>query len=69
MMKMEYKIIADIIEKNSSVLDVGCDDGTLMESFGVRESIFMKQSHFLKKALIFVQPLLYWIPVAMSLMG
>ena len=31
MMKTEYKIIADMIEKNSSVLDVGCDDGTLME--------------------------------------
>ncbi len=31
MMKTEYKIIADIIEKNSTVLDVGCDDGTLME--------------------------------------
>ena len=30
-MKPEYKIIADIIEKNSRVLDVGCDDGTLME--------------------------------------
>ena len=30
-MKTEYKIIADIIENNSSVLDVGCDDGTLME--------------------------------------
>ena len=30
-MKTEYKIIADIIEKNSNVLDVGCDDGTLME--------------------------------------
>ena len=30
-MKTEYKIIADIIEKNASVLDVGCDDGTLME--------------------------------------
>ena len=30
-MKSEYKIIADIIEKNSRVLDVGCDDGTLME--------------------------------------
>ena len=30
-MKTEYKIIADIIEKNSSILDVGCDDGTLME--------------------------------------
>ena len=30
-MKTEYKIIADIIENNSSILDVGCDDGTLME--------------------------------------
>jgi len=30
-MKSEYKIISDIIEKNSRVLDVGCDDGTLME--------------------------------------
>ena len=31
-MKSEYKIIADLIENNSRVLDVGCDDGTLMES-------------------------------------
>ena len=30
-MKSEYKIIADIIDKNSRVLDVGCDDGALME--------------------------------------
>ena len=30
-MKPEYKIITDIIEENSRVLDVGCDDGTLME--------------------------------------
>ena len=30
-MKTEYKIITNIIEKNSRVLDVGCDDGTLME--------------------------------------
>ena len=30
-MKTEYKIIADLIEKNSSVLDVGCNDGILME--------------------------------------
>ena len=31
MMKAEYNFIANIIEKNSTVLDVGCDDGTLME--------------------------------------
>jgi len=30
-MKSEYKVISGIIEKNSRVLDVGCDDGTLME--------------------------------------
>jgi len=30
-MKSEYKIISDLIEKNSRVLDVGCDDGTLIE--------------------------------------
>ena len=30
-MKSEYKIIADIIEEKTRVLDVGCDDGILME--------------------------------------
>ena len=30
-MKPEYKIIADIITENTRVLDVGCNDGTLME--------------------------------------
>ena len=30
-MKSEYKIIADIITDNRRVLDVGCDDGSLME--------------------------------------
>ena len=30
-MKSEYKIIANIITENSRVLDVGCDDGSLME--------------------------------------
>ena len=31
-MKTEYKIIIDLIEEKTRVLDVGCDDGTLMES-------------------------------------
>ena len=30
-MKFEYKIITDIIEENKKVLDVGCDDGSLIE--------------------------------------
>jgi len=30
-MKQEFKIIADLIEKKTRVLDVGCGDGTLME--------------------------------------
>jgi len=30
-MKPEFKIISDLIEKNSHVLDVGCGDGILME--------------------------------------
>ena len=30
-MKSEYKIIADIITQNTRVLDVGCNDGSLME--------------------------------------
>jgi len=38
-MKSEYKIIADIIEKNSRVLDVGCDDGTLMEFLKMNKNV------------------------------
>ena len=30
-MKQEFKIIAELIETNTRVLDVGCGDGTLME--------------------------------------
>jgi len=38
-MKSEYKIITNIIEKNSRVLDVGCDDGTLMELLKIDKNV------------------------------
>ena len=38
-MKKEYKIIEDIISENSRVLDVGCDDGTLMELLKKNKSV------------------------------
>ena len=30
-MKKEFNIIANLVEKNSKVLDVGCGDGELMK--------------------------------------
>ena len=38
-MKSEYKIIADIIEANTRVLDVGCNDGTLMEFLKTNKNV------------------------------
>ena len=38
-MKAEYNFIANIIKKNSTVLDVGCDDGTLMESLKKNKNV------------------------------
>ena len=38
-MKSEYKIIADMIEANTRVLDVGCNDGTLMEFLKTNKNI------------------------------
>ena len=38
-MKPEYEIITNIIEKNSRVLDVGCDDGTLMEFLKINKNV------------------------------
>ncbi|MDC3036391.1 methionine biosynthesis protein MetW [Candidatus Pelagibacter sp.] len=38
-MKLEYRIIADIIEKNTRVLDVGCNDGTLMEFLKINKNV------------------------------
>ena len=38
-MKSEYRIISEIIEKNTRVLDVGCDDGTLMEFLKINKNV------------------------------
>ena len=38
-MKTEYKIIVDLIEEKTRVLDVGCDDGTLIESLKKNKNV------------------------------
>ena len=38
-MKPEYKIIEDIISENTRVLDVGCNDGSLMEFLKKKKNI------------------------------
>ena len=38
-MKSEFKIIADILKPNTRILDVGCDDGTLMEFLKINKNI------------------------------
>tara|TARA_Y100000389_G_scaffold187169_1_gene208316 strand:+ start:423 stop:1019 length:597 start_codon:yes stop_codon:yes gene_type:complete len=38
-MKQEFKIIADLVEKNTRVLDVGCGDGTLMEFLNTNKKV------------------------------
>ena len=38
-MKTEYKIIVDLLEEKTRVLDVGCDDGTLMESLKKNKNV------------------------------
>ena len=48
-MKSEYKIITDIIEANTRVLDVGCDDGTLMEFLKKIKMLILEELKFQKK--------------------
>jgi methionine biosynthesis protein MetW len=48
MMKPEFKIIADLIETNMRVLDVGCGDGTLMEFLKNNKKIDIRGIEILK---------------------
>ena len=50
-MKSEYRIIADIIQKNTRVLDVGCDEGILMEFLKENKSVDIRGLKFQKKSL------------------
>jgi len=48
-MKPEYKIIADIITENTRVLDVGCDDGSLMEFLKKEKKVDIRGIEISKK--------------------
>ena len=48
-MKSEYKIIKDLIENNSRVLDVGCDDGTLVDFLKKNKKVDIRGIEISKK--------------------
>ena len=48
-MKLEFKIIADLLEENTRVLDVGCDDGTLMEFLKKNKNLDIRGIEISKK--------------------
>ena len=48
-MKSEYKIIADIITENTRVLDVGCDDGSLMVFLKKEKDVDIRGIEILKE--------------------
>ena len=48
-MKPEYQIISNIITENSRVLDVGCDDGTLMEFLKQNKKVDIRGIEISKK--------------------
>ena len=48
-MKPEYKIISNLIEKDAKVLDVGCDDGTLMEFLKKNKNVNIRGIEISKK--------------------
>ena len=53
-MKLEFKIIADLLKENTRVLDVGCDDGTLMEFLKKNKNIDIEVLRFQKRKFKFV---------------
>ena len=48
-MKKEFKIIADLIDENTRVLDVGCGDGTLMKYLKENKNIDTRGFEISKK--------------------
>ena len=48
-MKNEFQVIADLIEKDKKVLDVGCADGTLMKFLKDNKNINIEDWRFQKK--------------------
>jgi methionine biosynthesis protein MetW len=48
-MKLEYKIIANLIKENTRVLDVGCDDGILMEFLKKNKNVDIRGIEISKK--------------------
>jgi len=48
-MKSEYKIIGDIIAENTRVLDVGCDEGILMEFLKKHKNVDIRGIEISKK--------------------
>ena len=48
-MKLEFKIIADLLQENTRILDVGCDDGTLMEFLKKNKNVDIRGIEISKK--------------------
>ena len=48
-MKLEFKIIAGLLEENTRILDVGCDDGTLMEFIKKNKNVDIRGIEISKK--------------------
>ena len=48
-MKLEFKIISDLLEENTRILDVGCDDGTLMEFLKKNKNVDIRGIEISKK--------------------